>query len=329
VQGGAFRVESDALEQRQARLEEETGRWSFLAEVLGVAAPDDDGGGFEAMATVEEVEARLRKLAALRRGWDGIFGYCAYLVKRSGLWRIAGFTSFEHYCKERLQLAPRTVDQRAALEKRLWEVPELRAARDAGLGYEKLRLLARLPAREVEPWIANARKRTCVELRAALADRDEAQMRAARALRVRVPERVARLLQAAFRAVREVEGCLLDDGRCLVRVARHFIDTWQAQAKKPKTVSQKVRERDLGRCQVPGCSRRAVHAHHIVLRSRGGSDGPENRVALCACHHLRGIHGGYIRVSGIAPDRLVWEVGGRTWNGGDFGSGSAREEPAP
>ncbi len=71
---------------------------------------------------------------------------------------------------------------------------------------------------------------------------------------------------------------------------------------------------------MPGCSRRAVHSHHIVPRSRGGSDDPENQVALCACHHLRGIHGGYIRVWGRAPGELVWEVGGSIWRGASFGT---------
>jgi hypothetical protein len=135
-------------------------------------------------------------------------------------------------------------------------------------------------------------------------------------LRARVPIRIALTLQAAFRAVRAVEGRLLDDGRCLVLVARHFIETWKAAVRKAKTLSQKVRERDLGRCQVPGCSRRAAHAHHVEPRSHGGADTMENEVGACPCHHLRGIHGGYIRVRGRAPDRLVWEVGGRIFRPG-------------
>ena len=113
-------------------------------------------------------------------------------------------------------------------------------------------------------------------------------MRAARILRARLPARTALLLKSAFRAVRAVEGRLLDDGRCLVEVAREFIETWKPHVKRARTPSQRVRERDLGCCQVPGCSRRAVHAHHVVPRSRGGSDDPSNLVALCACHHLRG-----------------------------------------
>jgi hypothetical protein len=68
-------------------------------------------------------------------------------------------------------------------------------------------------------------------------------------------------------------------------------------------------ERDRGFCQVPGCSRAAAHAHHVTFRSRGGGDEPENLVSVCAAHHLHGIHRGWIRVSGTAPDGLRWEVG--------------------
>ncbi len=249
----------------------------------------------------------------MRAGWDRLLGYCAYMVRRSGLWRLAGFASFAHYCEERLGLSARAVEQRATLERKLWQLPALRAARDGGLSYERLRILSRLPDREIAAWVPRARRLTCVELREAVEARDEAQLRAARVLRSTVPVRIALLLQAAFRAVRAVEGRALDDGRCLVRVARHFVETWKPLLRRSRTRSQKVRERDLGRCQAPGCSRRAVHAHHVVPRSRGGGDEPENLVALCACHHLRGIHGGYMRVRGRAPDALEWELVDRAY----------------
>ncbi len=94
-------------------------------------------------------------------------------------------------------------------------------------------------------------------------------------------------------------------------MARHFLESWRPHVKKARTASQKVRERDRCRCQVPGCSRRAVHAHHVDWRSRGGGHEDENLVALCAFHHLRGVHDGYLRVRGLAPGALVWEVGPR------------------
>ncbi len=317
--GGSFRTESDRLERRKAELELETDRWSFLRSVANVAAPDAASGGFEEMTSALEIDRALRDLAVKRQSWDRLLGYCAYAVRRSGLWHIAGFASFEHFCSERLGLSARAVEQRAALERRIWQVPVLRAARDGGLAYEKVRILSRLPDREIAAWVPRAQELTCVALKAEVEARDEAQMRAAKVLRARVPIRIALALQAAFRAVRATEGRLLDDGRCLVLVARHFVETWKAHVKKARTLSQRIRERDLGRCQVPGCSRRAVHAHHVEPRSHGGADTSENLVALCACHHLRGIHGGYIRVRGRAPDQLVWEVGGRVFRDVSFG----------
>jgi hypothetical protein len=310
--GSAFRPdparEAEREAEREARLEAESETWRYLAQPSRVPVPPPQ---FDEYSGAEEIDVALRELAARRDGCDDLLGYCAFVVRRSGLWRVAGYASFSHHCKERLGLAPRAVEQRAALEQRLWASPALRAARDAGLSYEKVRLLSNLPEGEVEGWVARARTLTCVELREALAGREDAQMRAARVLRARIPQRVALRLQDGFRAVRAVEGRLLDDGQCLVRMARHFIETWKWHVKKPRTVSQKIRERDLGRCQVPGCSRRAGHGHHVTPRSRGGSDGPWNRTGVCPCHHLRGIHGGYIRVTGRAPDGLVWEVGPR------------------
>lgn len=313
--GTSERDRTAALDRFRARLEEETDRWAFLAEVPSIPAPDRD---FDAM-TAEEIDAELRTLAARRDRWDALVGWCALVVRESGLWRVAGFASFDHYCTERLGLAPRTVEQRASLERRLWQAPALRAARDGGLPYEKVRLLSKLPDAELPEWLPRAWAMTCVALRRALEDHDEAQMRAARTLRVRVPARVAVLLAAAFRAVREAEGRLMDDGKCLVKLSEHFLAVWKPVVKQRKTFSRKILERDLGCCQVPGCSRRAVHAHHIIPRAHGGTDAPWNLVGLCAAHHLFGIHGGYLRVRGRAPGALVWEVGGRAFRPGAEG----------
>lgn len=59
-------------------------------------------------------------------------------------------------------------------------------------------------------------------------------------------------------------------------------------------------------------------------RSQGGSDDPSNLVSLCAAHHLRGVHGGLMRVTGTAPDGLRWVLA----NGEAFGIG-ARTAPPP
>lgn len=42
------------------------------------------------------------------------------------------------------------------------------------------------------------------------------------------------------------------------------------------------------RCEAkccPGCTGRAEHAHHILMRSQGGADDPSNLLAVCwVCH---------------------------------------------
>ncbi len=55
----------------------------------------------------------------------------------------------------------------------------------------------------------------------------------------------------------------------------------------PKT-RREVLARDDHRCQAPGCGRRRfLEVHHVVARSRGGSNAAENLVTLCSgCHRV-------------------------------------------
>jgi hypothetical protein len=92
-------------------------------------------------------------------------------------------------------------------------------------------------------------------------------------------------------------------------VARHFIETWKDAVPRRTTPQQRAIERDGGWCLVPGCSRPAVNAHHVQLRSAGGSDDGWNLGGTCLPHHLHGIHAGHVRVSGRAPYGLLWELG--------------------
>jgi len=183
------------------------------------------------------------------------------------------------------------------------------------VSFEKLRLLAKLPEREIGGWIPRAHALTCIALRRMLEVERERQMRAGRRLAMPMPRRIAVVVAAAIEAVRERAGGLLSVGRCLALVAQHFIDTWRRAVKRSRSRSRKVRDRDHGLCQVPGCSHWATQSHHIAFRSQGGGDEPENQVGLCAFHHLRCIHGGYLRVFGRAPGALTWFLNGKVWRG--------------
>jgi hypothetical protein len=241
------------------------------------------------------------------------------LMRMLGLWRDARFASFAHYCSQRLGMSSRAVEQRVWLERKLYELPELRAAlREGRVSYEKARLVAAVATGgTLAAWIARAERSTCIDLRRATEGEEKAQMRGRGELRVRVPERLVQLLGEVVQAARAAAGGWIPSGECLERAARHFVEVWKDALAERNTLHKRVLERDRGLCQVPGCSRAAVHAHHVVFRSQGGADAEENLVSLCAPHHLHGVHRGFLRVRGEAPGGLAWwfvalEGGGQT-----------------
>jgi hypothetical protein len=67
-----------------------------------------------------------------------------------------------------------------------------------------------------------------------------------------------------------------------------------ARAKQhiPPAVRRAVLARDRHRCRVPGCTHATfLDIHHVVPRSEGGSNDPENIMTICGAHH-RASHRG-------------------------------------
>jgi hypothetical protein len=90
------------------------------------------------------------------------------------------------------------------------------------------------------------------------------------------------------------------------RLLDHAVGEWE---KLPRHADP-IFGRDGWRCAVPACEARGnLHDHHLQFRSLGGTNAQENRVTVCAWHHLRGIHAGLVRVSGTAPTAIRWELG--------------------
>ena len=289
-------------------LEKQAAQWAFLAQPDPVPAP----GPVCDEADVRQIHRDLCMLFDRRQRWDEVLGHLAMLFLKVDGWRRLGFASFEHYCEERLGMSVRAVEQRAALERRLYELPALRRAMtERRVSYEQARLIARHAGDDsVQEWIGRAERTTCVALRRELLGEREAQMCARGDYEIWAPRHVAELLLATFRAARKATGRGLSAGECYGTIAAHFVETWKPALTQANTVQRRVLERDRWLCQVPGCSRPAAHVHHIEFRSAGGSDDPSNLVSLCAAHHLRGIHMGRLRVSGKAPDALRWELKG-------------------
>ncbi|MFT3915590.1 MAG: HNH endonuclease signature motif containing protein [Anaeromyxobacteraceae bacterium] len=336
----------------EAKLEDETSHWEVLDPVHAVAALDVDPN---ALATDDELMATGLGIASELKAWDDFMGWCSAVVKGTHTHREAGFVDFRHYATERLGVPARTIETRAALEKHLWEKPELRVAKEMGLTYSKLLLLKEVPQVDLLKMAQRAEKLTVIELREAIQAKADAQMSALKFFEARVPRSVAVLLEQAFqvslmRRVPEerpteesapcVDGCEHDgkhgkdkgtpkppaeppaeprlDGPFLGELARHFIQAWCNERTKPKTVSQKQRAK-YRRCQFPGCSRRSCQGHHIEFRSRGGSEDDWNRMPLCAYHHLVVVHEGFATITGIFPDAVEFRVNGVVWKDGQFG----------
>jgi len=310
----------------EAILEEEMKGWYWLEAIEPVAAPalasvdpGESGGAAPggaarpARADPARLDAELRHLASFRERWEDLLGHLALLARLFGLWREMGFASFGHYVRERLGLGLRSVEQRIALERKLYDLAPLREAlRDGKLSAEQARLVARVADEDTAPeWIDRAEGRTCIELRREVEAVQAAQTCAQEELSVRLPVRVAGLLAASFRAAQRAEGRWIGPSECLERVARHFVEAWGSLPQPRSTPQRRALMRDRGRCQVPGCNRAAVHAHHVLYRAHGGGDEAENLVSHCTAHHLHGVHLGYVRVRGRAPNALVWELGAK------------------
>jgi hypothetical protein len=127
------------------------------------------------------------------------------------------------------------------------------------------------------------------------------------------PAESARFFRAVLEAVRErlaaARGAPATQGEAFEWMLDHAIGTWSQRDERAR-LQHGIFERDGWRCAVPGCSSyRNLQVHHIVFRSQGGGDEPENLITLCAWHHQRGVHGGLVRITGRAPDRLRFELG--------------------
>ncbi|UCE85535.1 MAG: HNH endonuclease [Deltaproteobacteria bacterium] len=136
------------------------------------------------------------------------------------------------------------------------------------------------------------------------------------------PRDVARLFRATLCTVRRhierhrgPDGASATDGEALEAMLEHVFEVWggaSASGAERERVrkAHRVFERDGWRCTVPVCSSyRNLQDHHIIFRSAGGSDELGNRTTLCAWHHLRGVHVGRVRCTGVAPDALTFSLG--------------------
>lgn len=244
------------------------------------------------------------------------------------------FRSGARYVRERLGLSERKARALVALERQSWNAPALGEAYRAGT-LSWLRALNLVPVtseRTAAAWVERAQevtiRRLSDEVEWALGSRvpfdpvapppegapldGERQMCAD-------PEADYPDGEVAFSAPAAVVALFRTAVLAFTRSAEpiwrgfeHLLEHVKTEWKSQPRHRDPIFGRDGWRCAVPACSsRKQLHDHHIVFRSRGGDNARDNRITICAWHHLRGIHAGIVRASGEAPANVTWEIGVR------------------
>jgi hypothetical protein len=281
------------------------------------------------------LDARMRVVVRALQRIDWQMGRLLRLFMDRRLHRAMQFPSAARYLRERLGMSARKARALVALERKTWTTPGLADAYRAG-DLSWVRALTILPVVSESTggaWIARAQavtvRRLLDEVEWALVARDglepieppptgaalvtpERQMRAHddweypdAEITFRAPVSVVALFRTAILTFAPPPYALWQG---LERLLRHVKAEWEAQPRHRDPIFA----RDGWRCAVPACtSRRNLHDHHIVFRSRGGDNTRDNRITVCAWHHLRGIHAGRVRARGEAPDGITWELGVR------------------
>jgi hypothetical protein len=293
----------------------------------------DSLDGFDAHDLDVEMRARVAELREI----DARLGASLRRILDLRLHRACGFESFEAYVEEEVGISAAKARALVALDRRSAECRAFGAAYRSG-ELSWVRALAIAPVvsgGDEKGWVSRARevmvRRLVDEVEWALDRRDvlgepaappppDARLerpdlqicaRPSGADREALDRRVTFFgplsVVALFRAA--VAGLTLPSEplwRGFERALEHVIREWVAQPRHRDPVFA----RDGWRCVVPGCSsRRNLHDHHVLFRSRGGGNERENRVAVCVAHHLHGLHRGVVRARGRAPDDILWELG--------------------
>ncbi|MBA2319557.1 MAG: HNH endonuclease [Deltaproteobacteria bacterium] len=231
------------------------------------------------------------------------------LIRRDALWKGA-FDSEEACANEVVGLSLRQAQRLAQLGATLERHPAIDEAIRHGLSPRHAERLGRVVGGGmVRDWLAVAERVGRLELDRALDDPSSERLAA-------YSEAIALATSAGGPGVRVAlphpplppAGQLVRGSTDLLAAARWWLETVHLPS---RTGFSRVKERDDWRCANPECGRQTlrIEAHHLVMRSEGGSDDPANGIATCRVCHLRGLHGGRLTAVAIAVeghDAILW-----------------------
>ncbi len=311
--------------------------WSAIDETIPVPVEELSSGGMDEVDAFE-LDDRMRRVLCSMQYVDWQLGRLLRLFVDMRLHRMMGFDSASRYVRERLGMSPSKGRALIRLERQTAKVPELASSYRSG-EISWVRALALLPVageRHATAWVERAKSVTVRRLIDEVEWAIDARDAGASGRSVAPPASGADLVQVKRQMCAHYDAPVVDGEitfcgpasvmgllrmavaefaqpfepawRGLQRVLEHVHREWTAQPRHRDPVFA----RDGWRCAVPACSsRRNLHDHHILFRSRGGDNTRDNRVAVCAWHHLHGLHSGAVRARGKAPDGITWEIGVR------------------
>ena len=291
--------------------------------------------------SIAELHRRLEKeVQAYQRSERLICFYLLQIKRRRG-YEDFGFANIEDYALEVLGFSPSKTRQLLALGRKLLALPKVTEALARGaIGWTKASKVAMVATpKDEEEWLDKAVNLSTRQLEREI--RDQLQPGGSTVNWFLTGEQSA-VVARAMEICRRMAGEEIDPGRCLDLICGEFLATYEYMAEQdveieeavsaevaesqcpegdalppttpvPYTKTQlEVLERDLYRCQYPGCSVTCgLHVHHIEFRSHTGkksraeSNSPANLITTCFVHH-RMIHAGNIGLTGRAPAELDW-----------------------
>ena len=280
--------------------------------------------GLESGLPIDEIEARLSAAATSHHLEERNIAYWLFEIEERSLHKERGFSSIGDYAMELIGIKPRKAQYLVFIASRLEKLPLIREAFDSGeLSWTKAREITGVATAETEAeWLDKAR---------ALSNRDlerEARRHAGQdsgafaTVTISMPVEVLAMWNDAYELAERLSGTELEKWQVLEPSLAEFLGTHlpiaangegaesveiDDEKELPYAVRQAVFNRDGWQCAFPGCTmRKMLDVHHIVFRSRGGSDELGNLICLCRIHHGL-VHREICKITGTVGVDLNFE----------------------
>jgi hypothetical protein len=205
-----------------------------VASSSGAEVVFDASGGRTASPTWDEIDRRLRAIAAKRVGLDLEEARWLLVARREGMHRHLGFARLEEYMERVLGHGPHAAAERLRVAEALEELPAMRNAFAGGeLAYSAVRELSRVVIPKTEnAWLDAARGRTLREIEPLVAGRKKGDLpdtpvapgAARHVVRFEVSGETLALLRDARIAIADATGEQLDHDALLAALCRSVLD---------------------------------------------------------------------------------------------------------